>query len=300
MWQHLIKPMKILFPNHPLQPRRPDPDYEVEYDAAKQVGFECELFSLEDLRAGDAMQATRFCQPSPTSEAILYRGWMMSDVLYASLFAALVAKGYRPITTPPQYAQAHYLPNAYALLAGRTPESAWVMGPDIVGAWKKYEELGCPAAIVKDFVKSAKHRWNEACFIPAGTERLRFDEILKAFLETRGKLFEKGIVIRRFHELVKFADDLRGQPVHEEYRLFLWRGTLLAATPPLYGAGPLANLAEWETIARRFDSPFMAMDIAHQMDGSWLIIEVGDGGVSGLPSSIDPLLFYQTLREREH
>jgi len=291
--------VKILFPNHPLKARLPDPDYQTEFDAAHGAGFECELYSLEDLRGGDAPQATRLCATaSRDSEGIIHRGWMMSDVLYSSLCSALVAKGYRPITEPEQYAEAHYLPNSYPVLQGRTPESVWVDGKDAVAAWKKYEQLGRPAAIVKDFVKSAKHRWNEACFIPAGTDRNRFDEILAAFLEARGNLFEKGVVLRRFHEFVKLADDIRGQPVHEEYRLFMWDGSLLAATPAVRGNGPFDNLADWEAIARKFTNRFISMDIARQQDGSWLIVEVGDGGVSGLPWSFETASFYQSLYER--
>jgi len=291
--------MKILFPNHPLKSRLLDPDYQAEFEAARNAGFECVLYSLEDLRAGDAALATRFfAETSPNTEVILHRGWMMSDSLYSELYSALIAKGYRPVTTPEQYVQSHYLPNAYPLLGGLTPESVWVEGKEVDGAWNSYEHMGRPAAIVKDYVKSAKHRWNEACFIPAATEKIRFQEIIAAFLTARGHLFEKGIVIRRFHELVKVADDIRGQPVHEEYRLFMWDGYLLAATPALWGDGPFARLAEWEAIARRFANRFISMDIARQQDGSWLIIEVGDGGVSGLPSSIDPGVFYRTLHAK--
>jgi hypothetical protein len=291
--------MKILFPNHPLKSRLPDPDYQTEFEAALEAGFECVLYSLEDLRAGDAAVATRSCaEISPKIELILHRGWMMSDSIYSELYSALIAKGYRPVTTPEQYAQSHYLPNAYPLLGGLTPESVWVEGKQVDGAWNSYEHMGRPAAIVKDYVKSAKHRWNEACFIPAATDKIRFEEIIASFLTDRGDLFEKGIVIRRFHELVKLADDIRGQPVHEEYRLFMWGGSLLAATPPLRGDGPFARLAEWEAIARRFANRFISMDIARRQDGSWLIIEVGDGGVSGLPNSIGPEMFYRALHAK--
>jgi len=291
--------MKVLFPNHPLKARLPDPDYETELNVARNAGFEWELYNLEDLRGGDAAQATRLCSTaSRDGQAIVHRGWMMSESLYAALFGALVAKGYRPVTTPEQYAQAHYLPNAYPLLRGRTPDSVWVEGQDVAAAWQKYEQLGQPAAIVKDFVKSAKHRWNQACFIPAGTERNRFDEILAAFLEARGNQFEKGIVLRRFHDFVKAPDDVRGQPIHEEYRLFMWDGSLLAATPAVLPNGPFDNLAEWESIARKFTNRFISMDIARHQDGSWLIVEVGDGGLSGLPSSIEPETFYRALYDK--
>src|SRR5690242_817971 len=171
--------MKILFPNHPLKARLPDPDYDAEFNAARKAGFECELYSLEDLRAGDATLATRLCTTaSMGGEIILHRGWMVSEALYSALFATLAAKGYRLVATPEQYAQAHYLPNAYALIQGQTPESVWVEAKDVAGAWEKYKQIGQPPAIVKDFVKSAKHRWNEACFIPAGTAQKRFEEIM--------------------------------------------------------------------------------------------------------------------------
>jgi hypothetical protein len=290
---------KILFPSHPLKGRLPDPDYQAEFDAALDVGFVCELYSLEDLRNGNAELAMQHCHPaSRPSEPIIYRGWMMNDSLYSLLFASLVAKGYLPFTTPEQYSAAHYLPNAYPLLVGKTPESVWAEGKDIGKAWGLYEQIGRPAAIVKDYVKSAKHRWNDACFIPTGTEQNRFNEILTEFLKARGHLFEKGIVLRRFHDLVKLAEDLRGQPVHEEYRLFWWEGTLLAATPSIRGEGPFEKLLEWEAIARRFSNRFIAMDIARKRDDSWLIIEVGDGGVSGLPESIEPMTFYEALKKQ--
>ena len=291
--------MKVIFPNHPLKSRLPDPDYESEFNAARDAGFQCEVYSLERLRSGDVDETLLHCAPADSpNEAILHRGWMMSDLLYAEFFKGLCDKGYLPITTPDAYAQAHYLPNAYALLEGRTAISKWIEGRDADRAWDLYSQMGKQAAIVKDFVKSAKHRWHEACFIPEETERGQFNEIIKAFLDARGNLFEKGIVLRRFHRFVKLQDDLRGQPVNEEYRLFMWDAKLLAATPSLRGAGPLESLDEWQSIAKRFQNRFISIDVARQEDNSWLIVEVGDGGVSGLPDSIDAKYFYEALFEK--
>ena len=78
----------------------------------------------------------------------------------------------------------------------------------------------------------------------------------------------------------------------------MWDGALLAATSSIRGAGPFEQLAEWETIAKRFTNRFISMDIARQQDGSWLIVEVGDGGVTGLPSSIAPAEFYASIKKR--
>jgi hypothetical protein len=78
----------------------------------------------------------------------------------------------------------------------------------------------------------------------------------------------------------------------------MWDGSLFAATPAVRGNGPFDYLAEWESLARKFTNRFTSMDIAHQLDGSWLIVEVGDGGVSGLPSSIAPGAFYRALYDK--
>lgn len=55
------------------------------------------------------------------------------------------------------------------------------------------------------------------------------------------------------------------------------------------------KLALWQDLAKRFESPFITMDIALQADGSWFVVEVGDAGVSGLPMGVDELRFYAAL-----
>jgi hypothetical protein len=289
--------MKLLFPSHPLKSRQPDPDYASEAAAAADAGFECEFYDLERLREADASGACRLLDAAQTEErSILHRGWMMTDKLYADLHTELVRRGYDPVVTPDQYAEAHYLPLAYEKLKSLTPESDWIIGQNVTEAWTMYERFRSAPALVKDFVKSAKHKWSEACFIPANTSESRFSEIIHAFLQARGDQFNKGIVLRRFHELDTRQQDGDGQPIHEEFRMFFWKGNLLAGTPAVHGVGPFDMISTWTTVARRFQSSFISMDVARQVDGAWIIIEVGDGGVSGLPETIDPIEFYRALR----
>jgi hypothetical protein len=39
------------------------------------------------------------------------------------------------------------------------------------------------------------------------------------------------------------------------------------------------------------------MDIAKTAEGRWIIIELGDGGVSGLPEQTDVRAFYERLQQ---
>ena len=42
-------------------------------------------------------------------------------------------------------------------------------------------------------------------------------------------------------------------------------------------------------------SPFFTLDLAQTEDGRWMIVEVGDGQVSGLANSVDLFLLYRAL-----
>ncbi|MEK0447925.1 MAG: hypothetical protein RL088_193 [Verrucomicrobiota bacterium] len=290
--------MTILFPKDPIHPSKPDPDYATEFEAAANAGFRCALFSLEALRAGDARSSLAPCAVATESgEWLTHRCWMMSDSLYATLHAGLVELGYAPQVSPDAYAEAHYLPLAFTSLSPHTADSRWMEGRDEESAWRLFRDLESDA-IIKDWVKSAKHRWRDACFIPAGTTRERFGEIFQNFLAARGALFEKGIVFRRFHHLAQLCEDMKGQPVHEEYRMFFFRGELLAVTSVQGDEGPMAQIDKWTSIARKFASPFVTIDVAREVSGGWLIIESGDAGVSGLPVSIEPEHFFRSLRLR--
>ena len=80
--------------------------------------------------------------------------------------------------------------------------------------------------------------------------------------------------------------------------MFFWQGELLTAAPSMPGSDPLEHRTTWEVVARRFQNPFLSIDVAREQSGAWLIIEIGDGGVTGLPMSIEAEDFYRALAER--
>ena len=56
--------------------------------------------------------------------------------------------------------------------------------------------------ILKDYVKSAKHDWDRACFVPEVSDATALQRVAKAFLEHRGEFFSGGFVIRSFEQFV--------------------------------------------------------------------------------------------------
>jgi ATP-grasp domain-containing protein len=287
----------ILFCSHPLRPAAADPTFEGEVAAARAAGFDTQTFGLEALLAGEAGRALARLPPADAPRPLIYRGWMLRDVDYARLHGALAAKGYEPVTSPAAYDEAHYLPFAYPLLEAETAPTAWSYGDDLDAAWRAARSLGPGPLVVKDFVKSAKHRWREACFLPDASDRPAFDAVCSALRADRGERFEKGFVFRRYLPLRERGTSMLGAPLHDELRLFFFRGGLLPL--PVYDDAPggRAQFERFGAIARRFQSPFLTIDVALADDEHWLVVESGDGGVSGIPPAIDDASFYAALGE---
>lgn len=68
------------------------------------------------------------------------------------------------INTPEEYEQYHLLPGWYDDFKDETAESVWITGNNIedIAHASRYLE---GSYIVKDYVKSRKHEWYDACFI---------------------------------------------------------------------------------------------------------------------------------------
>ncbi len=44
-------------------------------------------------------------------------------------------------------------------------------------------------------------------------------------------------------------------------------------------------------------SPYYTVDFAERADGAWIVVETGDGQVSGLAAAQDPVIYYQVLAD---
>ncbi len=281
--------MKLLFCSDPLAPREVDPAYAAEAEAASRAGTPFALVDYEALvDEGDAARAVR--KVGKAEGLAIYRGWMLTPERYGDLYDALARRGVRLINAPEAYRHAHYLPESYALIEGATPKSVWLPkeadGTRIMEALRPF---GDRPVVLKDYVKSRKHEWAEACFIPSASDRAAVERVVGRFRELQGDSLAEGLVFREFVEFEPIgAHPKSGMPLTREHRAFYLDGR------------PLVSFAYWadvgqaddgpppevfDAVARRIRSRFFTMDVARRKGGEWMIVELGDGQVAGLPDA---------------
>lgn len=153
-----LNDINFIFCNHPLYQRKVDEDYEVEYQEAG-LHHSCALFSYEDMERG---KLSLFGEE--ISGLTIYRGWMMKPEMYSDFYTLLEQKGIYLINTPEEYERYHTLPGWYDDFADETAQSVWETEGNVENALLKAKQLS-GSYIVKDYVKSRKHEWYDACFI---------------------------------------------------------------------------------------------------------------------------------------
>jgi ATP-grasp domain, R2K clade family 3 len=89
-------------------------------------------------------------------------------------------------------------------------------------------------------------------------------------------------------------------PLSKEFRLFFLDGQVLYSTE--YWAqgdyqGMIPPVDQFVDVAKAVKSRFFTMDIAKRVDGAWMIVELGDAQVAGLPENADVLEFYSRLKQ---
>ncbi len=174
----------IVFCRDPLEPTRPDRAFGAEVAAVERLGLPYVLVDHDALVRGDEPgRIVRRAPDHPESRLAAYRGWMVTPSQYRVLYEALAARGVRLINDPDQYRHGHYLPESYPVIEGHTPRSVWLTGDlGIDRIMDALARIGDSPVIVKDFVKSRKHEWREACFIHSASDRQAVERVVGRFL----------------------------------------------------------------------------------------------------------------------
>ena len=230
------------------------------------------------------------------------RGWMLRPDQYTQLYDALQAKGLHLINTPAAYRHCHYLPESYPIIQTATPKSVWLpydANVTMARVMAILTPFGDQPVILKDYVKSRKHEWHEACYIPAASDRAVVERVVNRFIELQAEDLSEGLVFREYVPFQPIGSHTKSDmPLTMEFRCFVLDGTVVA-TSAYWDEGaytavkPPAHL--FADILSQVQSRFFTMDIAQLTDGMWMIVELGDAQVAGLPEMLDPAQFYRTL-----
>ena len=274
--------MLILFPNNYFNPSEPDSDYQAEWTAAIELGFVTGLLSNEAIDD----ERIHLKLPDGYSGMVMYRGWMMRPDLYGKLYNELLKYNVIPMTSPELYAKFHTLPGYYSSIKGNTPKSIWFEDYKCID-WN-YVRSVMNKCIVKDFVKSEKNTDFPAFLDLLQTNNDELNVLIRKFVEMRGELFTGGIVLKEFVNLKRYNGKMN------EWRAFYLNGHLLSLSRNSAQSNDVPSVPDY-LLAKYIMAGFYTVDFAELDDGSWTIIECGDGQVSGLPETLSPYEFYSHI-----
>jgi hypothetical protein len=286
----------LIFPALPGS-RKVAPFWEKEAEAAKTAGFGISIVSDPN----DAeLSMTNRGNPS------LYRGWIVRPPYYQAMgqLASL-------LTSYDDYLWSFEFPRWYQVFTNHeTPNSFTYSGEDIqkLGlqgiAEQVSQRVGSQPLLIKDWLKSRKHEWFDACFIKDASDVAETVRVMSNFFTLQGRDFYGGLVFREFLSLKKLGVHPKsGMPLPIEFRTFFLHQQPMITTMYWDNDVPYPTDVEsppqdWlQDIGKKMVSPFVALDIAQSEDGKWWVIEVNDGGTAGYPDRIDHQEFYGLLHK---
>ena len=275
----------IVFPSDYYDCTKVDPDLKREYDAVIATGlFRVVLFDYSSWFEHGKIVLNDLAEKEMTA---VYRGWMMKPAQYREFYQMLQENKLHLITLPEQYEKMHVFPNAYKDVKDDTARmEVYPLHEqiDVEHLKRKFRRF-----IVKDYVKSVKGT-EFPKFFDQDICQEEFDRWMEVFYKYRGNLLTGGICIKEYLDLKRYGDRTN------EFRVFYINHEVATicrnSCQANYVPEPPRELVEKY---RMLDSPFYTVDYAELKDGTWKIIEVGDGSVSGLSDGQDPEHFFRTL-----
>jgi hypothetical protein len=299
--------MRVIFCADPVVHSEPDPLYIDEVAAATHAGCPFYLIDYKALVQDDnPARAVRDVPVHQPIEDAVYRGWDLTVRQYKMLYDALLSRGLRLINAPDAFRQTHHLPEFLPLIEAHTPRTVWIhsdgkhINDDAV--MHALDVFAGRPVILRDFVRTLKHYWVEACYISSSSDATAVKNTIAYFLDKRRDSLVGGLVFREYVDFETISDDLRGgKPIINEYRLLWLKGECIATL--CYWDEETsqtilpdeATIGQFADVVAQFDSQFCAMDIARRPDGTWQILEMDDAQIIALPESAPHEAIYQAL-----
>lgn len=275
----------ILFPSSYFNVNKVDEDLQAEYDAAVNIGlYDIILFGYDQWFNNEKLVLTK--NPEEKVQAV-YRGWMMKPQLYRIFYDKLLEKNIELVTNPEEYELMHVFPNVYEFVKNDTarmqvyPLHSKINIEELKKVFQRF--------MVKDFVKSVKGTEFPKFFDQTVTQE-DFDKWMEVFYKYRGDLLTGGICIKEFLNLKRYGDKTN------EFRVFYINHEIATISR---NSGQMNITAEppKEMVEkyRNLPAKYYTIDFVELSDGTWKIVETGDGSVSGLSDNQDYEEYYRKV-----
>jgi len=290
--------LRIVFPCWPFEPRKIDPDFEAEQAAVRLLGGASVMFDFDLLKTGEIEKAFSHVPVLHTPQEWTYRGWMMTPELYETFFQEMKKRGYILTNNPTVYSICHVYPLVYPYIKTRAVKTVATEG-EVVDHQELLDHFGPEPKklFVKDWVKSAKGTPG-ATVINDHTDYSEVLEVTGKLREERGDLFYFGFVFKEFVDIIKRPDGK-----DEEYRAFFIKDRLVTWAPANGPGGQGFNPPTWANdVASNVPGDFYTLDfvfVEGESGPEAMILEAGDGGVSGLSVGQMPITLYSAIEEHE-
>jgi len=216
------------------------------------------------------------------------RTWMFKPHEYKRLYEKLFSYDIKLINSPDEYNKMHLFPLIYSDIVKFTPKTIFYENITEINADLLNSTF--TRFMIKDYVKSVKeHDFPKYFETPITQDELKTQ--INKFIELRASLFTGGIVFKEFVNLKKYG------AVTNEYRVFYLKGEFLTVSrnsnQPDNAPYVPQNFADK---FKNLSSNYYTVDFAELENGDFIILEMGDGQVSGLSPNQYIFKYYDELR----
>lgn len=258
----------FMYPNDMFAKNQVDDEFINDLAAATALSFPTVFLDAESLE-DDRIKIRGVI---PEGSTVIYRGWMLSPEHYQRLSNAVEKTGSALFTTPEQYSKAHFMSGWINTLGDATFKTKLYPAPIDIDAivasapdWSSF--------FVKDYVKSVYGFTGEVV-------KDDLASFLESFMEEHSYWLAGGIALREFVRIPEDAVELRGWWVNGNWHFTPHPKFANAVNLPVVDAKLLSNMTDK---LKTLGVAFVSADFVEISAGSWTVIEIGDGQVSGLP-----------------
>lgn len=279
--------MIFLFPSMYNDATQVDDDYAIEKNVVEELGCKTLLFNFDAFVFGNKPIRISVKKENITEkdkqDVVIYRGWMLRAEHYQKLYTVLHKLGLKLINLKDEYRGAHELPHSYKYLKKYMPGiEIYEDGKEIdwKGITSKYDKF-----MFKDYVKSVKGLGFPEYF-DSTYSSIELQEYYLKLKDLRGEDFTGGLVVKEYVSLKRDTKDKLN-----EYRCWFYNGRLFDTYRNIqgpFGEGVSDLNVSWVKKLPKLKSKFYTIDVAELKSGGWVVIETGDGQVSGLLGSDKP------------